>query len=330
METNSRYVLFDLEVDLHETCNLKCAQCTHASPYFDREDEKYSIEQFTKDVNILSNVCSVNVMRIVGGEPLLNKNLTEFVKSLKNSKLTNIVTLFTNGLLLNVTNKDIFEYIDRLRVSYYSNLTENQVNLISKNCKQVRELFPNLDMVVNEMTYFSQFNLLEENTNKDLVEKIYNNCYYSYEDRGLSIFNGRLYKCFASRKKYKYLKAHNKLSADTEAKLNPNIIDSIAIDSTLTLQSLKEFLDNRTPLEGCKWCLGTCGKQIKHKQIETIQNDVATIQDLDFEAGASYISNNILSWNRFDKSKGDIIHNKFFNIKYLKDYIKQFKFNRLF
>lgn len=329
MEKDNRRTLFDLEIDLHETCNLSCAQCTHASPYFAKEDQTYPLEQFIKDVNILAKFSFVTVLRIVGGEPLLNKNLTSYVKEIKKSKLADIITLFTNGLLLNVTNKDIFEYIDRLRVSYYSNLEQKKLDQIFKNCAEVRQLYPDLDMVVNELTYFLQFNLAEENKDLDLVKSIYNNCYYSYEDRGLNMFNGRLYKCFASRKKYKYLQSQNKLTPEIYERIDPKRIDSIAIDSELTAEKLQAFLDDRTPLEGCKWCLGTCGKQIEHKQIKDPKEDIATLQDLDFDSGASYMSNGILSWNRFDKNRGDVEYNKFFKLEYLKNYIKQFKFKKL-
>ena len=184
-------------------------------------------------------------------------------------------------------------------------------------------------MVVNELTYFLQFNLAEENKDLDLVKSIYNNCYYSYEDRGLNMFNGRLYKCFASRKKYKYLQSQNKLTPEIYERIDPKRIDSISIDSELTAEKLQAFLDDRTPLEGCKWCLGTCGKQIKHKQIKDPKEDIATLQDLDFDSGASYMSNGILSWNRFDKNRGDVEYNKFFKLEYLKNYIKQFKFKKL-
>jgi len=309
----NKILLQDLEVDLWEQCNLKCAQCSHSSPFFTSADGSYSLNSFKKDIDILSQISHVHAFRIVGGEPLLNKNLLLYIKYLKESKFTDFITLFTNGLVLSHTNNDIFPYIDRLRISVYTNLEDKKIKLIYSNIEKIKNIYPHLDVVSNEISYFSKFNLIEENTDVDLVNKIYNSCYYSYEHRGLSIYEGKFFKCFASRKKFKYAP----ISSD---------VDSIPINSHLTAADLKKFIEDKTPLESCKWCLGTCGKQIKHTQISRNQKDVATINDLDFDEGSNYLSNLLLSWNRYSKTFNNIKNNKFFKLSALKNYLKHFKF----
>jgi len=309
---SNKIILEDLETDLWEMCNLKCSQCTHISPLFTSTDKPYSLESFISDIDVLNKISHVHAFRIVGGEPLLNKNLLPYIRHLKESKFADYITIFTNGIVLSHTNNNIFPYIDRLRISVYTNLEPKKINLIYANIEKIKNMYPHLDVVSNEISYFSKFNLNEENTNVALVNKIYNSCYYSYEHRGLSIYEGRFFKCFASRKKFKYAP----LSSD---------VDSIAINSHLTAADLKKFIEDKTPLESCKWCLGTCGKQIKHTQISKNQKDVATINDLDFEESSSYLSNLLLSWDKNNKKFNNLKNNKFFKLSKLKDYLKYFK-----
>ncbi len=322
----NKFVLFDLEIDLHEQCNLKCVQCSHSSPHFTNKDPEYSLDEFTKDIQTLSKLITVSSLRIVGGEPFLNKQIVEYLRVIKQSGLAKELKVFTNGLLLNKVDSEVFSLIDSLKISLYTNLPQHKLDLIQSNIKQIKEQHPDLDVVSNEISYFLKSNLLEENLDKQQVQKIYDKCYYSYEHRGCSIFKGRLYKCFASRKKYKFLKSHNKLTDALFKKLNPSIVDSIPINDDMTIDDIEALLSTKQSLEACKWCLGTCGKIVKHEQLKDLKEDYATKEDLDFEAGEIYISNNILSWDRFNKALGNIKNNKFFNIEHLKHYIKLFKF----
>lgn len=334
MIENNLLILDDIEVDLHEMCNLKCVQCTHTSPYFTNKDQNYPLKQFEEDITNLSKICKIKSFRIVGGEPFLNKDLDKFINIVKQSKIATVIKIFTNGLLLEKVDSKVFETMIqepcpvKLKISLYSNLDKEKVELIHKNIKMMQAKYPTMDIVPNELTHFLKFNLIEENKNEEVVEQIYKNCYYSYNHRGFSFFNGRIYKCFASRKKFKLLEYHNKLTEELRQRLDPATIDSIPITETLTSKELAEFLKKDKPLEGCKWCLGTCGKSTKHEQISNPATDFATIEDLDFETGSVYMSNVILSWDRFHEDMGDIKYNKFFKMEYLKYYTKFFKFKK--
>lgn len=319
--------LYDLETDLWEQCNLNCSQCTHNSPYFNSSDEYYNLEQFKDDINTLNKISHVNAFRIVGGEPLLNKNLLQYVKYIKESNFTDYLTIFTNGLVLSHTNNDVFHYIDRLRISVYSNLEEKKLTAIHSNIKKIKNLFPHLDVVANNINYFSYFNLAEQNKDLELVSKIYNKCYYSYEHRGFSIFNGRFYKCFASRKKYNFLKTHSK--ENNFEYLKSNLHDSISLEN-ISLEKFEDFISSKKPLEGCKWCLGTCGSQLKHEQIKPEEETPATLNNLNFEEGEVYLSNLLLSWSLEDPIHKNLANNKHYNVEHLKQYLKHFKLNERF
>jgi hypothetical protein len=202
-------------------------------------------------------------------------------------------------------------------------LEQKKLELIYNNVKKIKELFPHLDIVANDISYFSYFNLAEKNINQELVDKIYDKCYYSYEHRGFSIFNGRFYKCFATRKKYNFLKKHSK--ENNFQHLKDNSQDSIELKNIQKLD-LESFISNKQSLEGCKWCLGTCGSQLKHVQVKPENETPATLDNLNFEEGEKYLSNLLLSWAKSDKTLKNIKSDKFFKIDHLKEYTKHFKF----
>lgn len=323
----NKYTLNDLEVDLWEVCNLRCSQCTHASPFFTNDDERYSYESFERDLKKLNEIAHVKAFRVIGGEPLLNKNLLSFLKLIKSVDICDRLALFTNGLLLNFVDQGIFTCIDRLGVCVY-NLNDYDLKTIEINVRTVKEKFPNLDIVTNRLGYFSKYHIVEKNNDENLVKKIYDNCYYSWGHSGVSMFNGRIYRCPMSRKKYKYLKSHQSLVKDGFDYLKSSTQDSIELNDSLTPEMLNEFLDKNTPLEGCKWCLGSSGKPFKHHQLKIGEPDAATLDDLDFEESRIYLSNYLLSWSLQSKDGdkiNDLKNNKYFNPDYIKHYARYFK-----
>ena len=64
-----------LESNLIDACNLNCKACTHFASLFNR-DEIYSIDEFTRDIQAISDSVDVQIFRLLGGEPFLLKILT--------------------------------------------------------------------------------------------------------------------------------------------------------------------------------------------------------------------------------------------------------------
>ena len=326
MSVEKRYVT-DLELDLTEHCNLGCVQCTHNSPFFTPSDEQYSYESFERDLNIISKFIHVEAFRMVGGEPLMNKRVLEYAKLIKSLKVSNHITMFTNGILLHKAPDELFKTIDRLRISVY-NLSDVQLELIRNNIKSIRQKFPELDVVACRIRMFLKTNLIETHKDPETLKQVYENCFATTAEHGLAMFNGRLYKCYATRKKYNFLKAHEHLVKEPFEHMKNPELDSIEINESLTQKRLDEYLDKREILEGCKWCLGCSGKAQIHHQIGTIdgEKDYATLEDVDIEAGKSYLSNCIFSWAVGMRDFEFLRDGEHFKAKYLKDYNTKFLF----
>ena len=290
--------LNNVEVDVSERCNLRCTQCSHNAPYFYKDDKFYTVEQFQADIEILKGLVHVTNFCLLGGEPLFNARLHEYAKILKEAKIADNVHVFTNGLLLNFASSELYKWVDRIFVSVYP-LTPQQLATIKQNVIASRIYFPNVPVITNKVSHFLKGNSVEKNNDPELVQRIYNACYAA---QTASFFDGRIYRCAISRKKYAYLR-HHPLDTTADFKYLREPHDSIEITKQLTVEDVSSFLGQKTPLEACKWCLGCSGGVVEHKQLKQKSADVTTLKDLNFDEGKKYISNLIKGWTSADTSR---------------------------
>jgi len=110
LRTTPQKHLKQIDVDLAHHCNLNCAGCTSFSPLVSEPIfADYSV--FEKDMKRLSHLLDsrLDTLHLLGGEPLLNPNIVDFICcSRKNFPNTN-VTIITNGLLLPKMKRDFWD-----------------------------------------------------------------------------------------------------------------------------------------------------------------------------------------------------------------------------
>lgn len=92
-------VLDYVETHVADHCNLKCRGCLHFS---NMHKEQYpSIEQFKKDMNRLHELFEDIIrIRLMGGEPLLNRELEQYVTESRRLFPNADIRVVTNGLLI--------------------------------------------------------------------------------------------------------------------------------------------------------------------------------------------------------------------------------------
>ena len=100
LNKNQDNIFFRVSFMITHHCNLNCAGCDHFSPlapiYF------MPLDIFERDIIQLYKLTKENPPQItlMGGEPLLNKNISEYIKIARKYFKTKIL-VYTNGLLLN-------------------------------------------------------------------------------------------------------------------------------------------------------------------------------------------------------------------------------------
>jgi hypothetical protein len=89
-----------IEVNLADHCNLNCQMCDHFAPL--AKPTFLDIESFRKDMTRLAELTDnhIDIMKLQGGEPLLNDNCIEFIKITRELFPEAVIFFFTDGLLL--------------------------------------------------------------------------------------------------------------------------------------------------------------------------------------------------------------------------------------
>lgn len=95
-----------LEFVLTTKCTLKCKDCVNHIPFIENKNHQvYQLSDFQKDLdNLLSQVSKLDSLCLLGGEPLLVKNLAEMVDYAANKNKINKLYIVTNGTILLSTN----------------------------------------------------------------------------------------------------------------------------------------------------------------------------------------------------------------------------------
>ena len=106
-----------IEYHIADHCNLNCHACGHCSSLV-REPVFPVLEKFTKDFEQLHKfIDDIGIIRIMGGEPLLNPDINEYVKL--NRKLYPFadIRVVTNAILLPKMPESFFETLRACNVS---------------------------------------------------------------------------------------------------------------------------------------------------------------------------------------------------------------------
>lgn len=104
--THLRY----LEFPIAYHCNLNCKSCSHFSPLIKEEFPAY--EQVERDFYKLKELIPyIGRIRILGGEPLLNKEIDKYILLVKELYPYSEIDIVTNGILIKKISKELLEII---------------------------------------------------------------------------------------------------------------------------------------------------------------------------------------------------------------------------
>lgn len=100
---NSLFFRYPFSLDIHvcEHCNLSCKGCNHYSPLAD--PSFCDIDSLKKNLNALKNRGLNKIIKslyLVGGEPLLNPEITEIFRITRENFPKSIIKVVTNGICL--------------------------------------------------------------------------------------------------------------------------------------------------------------------------------------------------------------------------------------
>ena len=96
--------LRDLRISLLDQCNFRCPYCMPEAEFHSEYEFLKRKQRLTYDeiIRVVTAACALGVtkIRLTGGEPLLDKNITDLIKRLSPMPGVHDLALTTNGMLL--------------------------------------------------------------------------------------------------------------------------------------------------------------------------------------------------------------------------------------
>lgn len=128
-----------LEYHLVDSCNLKCAGCSHYACLLDKLTYT-KLEDIITDLSLLKSKVGDNLttLRLLGGEPLLHPQICECLKEIRNLFPKVNMVIVTNGILLKKMPDEFFEICRTSRVGIY--ITNYRVIDIPAMIDKLKEL----------------------------------------------------------------------------------------------------------------------------------------------------------------------------------------------
>ncbi|MGI5922912.1 MAG: radical SAM protein [Lentisphaeria bacterium] len=247
-----RLVFPSVEYVVTTRCSLRCRDCSNYIPYIPPGNHyTATLDDFKKDVsNFLCGVDGINLFGILGGEPLLNKELPAIMEYACGEKRIKHVLITTNGTqmispeLLAVLKK----YRNKCSVAISNYTANKELSSILKSW-DIKKLLQQhgISCGIDENLSWVQTNKFQDmKRSEDELKAHFKSC----DSFAYSILHGRLYVCplassFAALKLY-------------ESKAS----DYIDLTTPCTPQDFIDFLKNDC-WSACNFCTTSRTEQVK-------------------------------------------------------------------
>jgi len=232
-----------LEVFITERCTLRCRDCSHLIPEY-KEPKDYDINEI---INVLKNVLKVvnkiSDLIILGGEPLLHKELYQLLEWGGHQQgRIGTLTIISNGSVMPEEKllSTMKKTGTRIRLSNYGKYSI-KLKEIQDVCKK-REI----TCFINDELWTDMGKIFNHNYTEEGLKEIFTDCPFSYD---LLLLKGKIYRC-----------------AHVAHLNNLHIIDSCLHDSIDMSEITSDNISERKRelreymkvdyLEGCNFCNG--------------------------------------------------------------------------
>lgn len=226
-----------LEFHVADHCNLNCKYCTHYSPLV-QEPVFTDYEQFSKDLAQLRKyIVDIGVIRILGGEPLLNPQLGAYIKYVRSLYPASIITVVTNGLLIPSLKEELVQMMKECRaffhISYYPPM-EAKIGEIQKHLYELGIPYT----ITAQITEFNQTQTLAPRADGEFF-------YQCFQATCTCLHQGKVAPCYAPfTTKYFNQAFQQELPVDEGIDLYAEDLSAPMIKAGLLL-----------PMERCRYCI---------------------------------------------------------------------------
>ncbi len=250
------------EIPVVEHCNLNCSLCnSHA---YLVENSTYPLEQFKKDIDVLTENVHFGFLTFLGGEPLLCENLEQYVAYAKQTKVAEVYRILSNGLLYKRLSPELMDVIDVIEISHYPQMKDTPQQ-ISDYLNPLAKKH-HFTYYVKSIHYFNEIDTVSISVEE--AQRGYENC--SRIKDTCSIFNGYYYKCMRPKTTNLYLEKKHDIKLEKDLRVE----DGVKISGEDFRKRLDAYIADANMLESCKYCLmgmesdQTVIEVLKHKALK--------------------------------------------------------------
>ncbi len=199
------FVVERIEIHITEHCNLNCKYCGHFSSV--AQKEFYNLDKFRQDIAQMSYILNKKLpcIQLLGGEPLLNPDINEYIKASRQHFPNTNIDILTNAILLDDMDEKFWKTLNENNVRLLPSIYPIKINwksILKKAEKYNVEIYGNIlkgeKLTLDNIESFKvkTFFKLELNENGGgTIEEIIK-CKPRFAP--LSMYNGKLYPCYAT------------------------------------------------------------------------------------------------------------------------------------
>ena len=241
-QSEEKLVFNRIKYVVSERCSLKCKDCSHLMQYYEHPQD-IDLDQYKPAFDrLLEAADDIAELRILGGEPFMNKNMGALIKWYCSSGKIQSISVYTNGTI--IPNEAVLDALRKDKVKVHvSNYKINEEKI--RKLVFVLEQY-HIQYFVRDYDEWQDAGGVEcRHYSLEQKKNIFSRC---FERNGFTFLKGRLYRCPRN--------AHAiNLRAMPDRK--EDYVDLMNWDKTG--EKLKQQLKNlqeRSWLEGCNYCGG--------------------------------------------------------------------------
>ncbi len=237
--TLDEYVSYLEYMEFHITdhCNLNCAGCSHFSSLC-REEKYIDFRDWKQDIKALKKVVkNIDLIRILGGEPLLHKDLVLFIRELKQIYPNSKIAVTTNGILVPKMDEILIEELKGDNVVLEITLYKPMIDRIEVLSQFLKERGVKFQVLMHGASEFHKVLVKEPRlSSEEARKKCPTNC--------RELYKGRMFPCPMAAFVFYY----NRYYAGTY----PEEKGLDIYKENISICDLKQYLNS--PFELCKYC----------------------------------------------------------------------------
>lgn len=230
------YFIQELEVSIHNRCNLQCNECGFFVPNQPVPYNHDAVQEIVEGLKRLQNLnINIGMLVVVGGEPLLVGNLlSEAVRAFKAVKNVKRLEVVSNGLYPQGLPVDALPWIDQFTISLYFQSSR----LLTLWEGWIRKHSRSTEFVVRDKTgqwdkWWGNFS-----TSFQQAQLMYDSCFYRRHCTTLE--RELLFPCSRMAK----------VGCDDEG---------LPLTDTLSLQQVEAYLNAPMHFSACRFCTPMMG-----------------------------------------------------------------------